>query len=147
MSNSDAAGFRTEANAAYRITSAARDKPSASIRVICTSWSGSMPSSMNFCANAAASASARRWTAASGSSTRRQPHGPLNALKQIEVDTRLLAGLARRDVGAVVAEYLPCGQQRGREGAPDLVDGDAPLEQPRDQFGAFGTGFALEAVE
>ena len=72
---------------------------------------------------------------------------PLNALKQIEVDTRLLAGLARRDVGAVITEDLPCGQQRGRDGAPDLLDGEAPLEQPRDQLGPFGTGLALEAVE
>ena len=35
----------------------------------------------------------------------------------------------------------------GHERASDLLDGDAALEQPRDQLGALVAGLALEAVE
>ncbi len=73
ISSSVAPGRSTAASAAYRMTSAARPRPSASMRVICTIWSGSMPISMNRCANDTASASARRCTAASGSSTVGRP--------------------------------------------------------------------------
>ena len=77
----------------------------------------------------------------------RQTDGPLHALQQFEVDARLFTDFARRNVNAVVTESRREASSIGRERIADLLDGEAPLEQPRDQFGAFGTRFALESVE
>ena len=76
-----------------------------------------------------------------------QTDGALHALQQLQVDAVALADLARRHVGAVVADDVAGGQQQRRIGRPDLVGADALLEQPLDQLGALGTGVALESVE
>ena len=76
-----------------------------------------------------------------------QTDGALHALQQLQVDSVPLAHLARRNVGAVVADDVSGGQQQRRVGRPDLVAADALLEQPLDELGALRAGVALESVE
>ena len=76
-----------------------------------------------------------------------QPDGPLDALQQFQVDAGRLADLARGHVIAVVTDQLARRHQHRNRRRPDLLSGDALLEQPLDQLGALGTSAALQTVE
>ena len=73
--------------------------------------------------------------------------GALEAIQFVDVDPYLLADLPRRQIRAVVAEHTPRGKQHRRERMPDLLNGDALIEQPPDQLGALTAVLADQAVE
>lgn len=76
-----------------------------------------------------------------------QTDGALHALQQSQVDAVGLADLPRRHVRAVVADDVAGGQQQRRIGRPDLLGGDALLEEPPHQFGPFRARGSLEPFE
>jgi hypothetical protein len=74
-----------------------------------------------------------------------QTDGALHALEQLHLDAVSLTQLARRNVGAVVADEVSGGQQQRRVGRPDLIGGDALLEQPLDKLGALRARSAFQS--
>jgi hypothetical protein len=77
----------------------------------------------------------------------RKSTGPQEAGQLVDVETRSGTDVPRREVRAVVADEPPGGQQHRRERRPDVLDADALVQQPGDQFGAFGTGVVRQTVE
>jgi Mrp family chromosome partitioning ATPase len=96
------------------------------------------------CAAAAPSAQMRRRV---GIVDAHQADGPLHPLQQFKVDAGRLADLAGGHVITVVTDQPARRHQHRNRGCPDLLSGDALLEQPRDQLGPLGTSAALQTVE
>ena len=57
-----------------------------------------------------------------------QSGGTLEANQLIEVQSHLVADLARGHIRAVIAEGATGGKQHRGEGIPDLLDGDALIQ-------------------
>lgn len=78
-----------------------------------------------------------------------QTDSALHPLQQLEVNAIVLANLPCGYVGAVVADEVAGGQQQRRVGRPNLVGGDALLEQPLDKLrtlGARGTAQVAQQI-
>ena len=71
----------------------------------------------------------------------------MEAVQHIDVEADLLADLAGRNIGAVVAEDLARGEQHRRERLADLLDRDALVEQPRDQLSPFDAAPSGQPVQ
>jgi hypothetical protein len=71
----------------------------------------------------------------------------VKTVQLVEIKADLLADLAGRYIGAVIAEDPPRRQQHRRERLPNLFDANALFEQPRDQLGSLGACPTGQSVE
>jgi hypoxanthine-DNA glycosylase len=75
------------------------------------------------------------------------PKCALDRLEQLQIDAGFIADLAGGHIPTVIADDATRRQEHRRDGAPNLVDREALLKQPFDEFSPFGARLSIEAVE
>jgi hypothetical protein len=76
-----------------------------------------------------------------------QADGALQALQQLQVEPGRFADLARRNEHPVVAHHAIGWQQQRSDRRANLLDAEAPAQEPRDVLRALDARLTLEAAE